>query len=62
MTFHDGEMTPQEIHGTQLRLATEEFESKVNAYKTDVDFNVIAAEDLLADIIAARIRLQSTRE
>lgn len=62
MTFHDNEMTPWETHGTQLRMVTDELVSATDKLEIDSSFMVIIAEDLLADIVAAQIRLQSTRE
>ena len=62
MTFHDSEMTPWEIRGTQLRMVTDELVGAADNLDVDSSFMVIVAEDLLADVIAARIRQQTIRE
>lgn len=62
MTFHDDEMISWENHGTQLRMVTDELVGATDILVADSRFALIAAEDLLADIIAARIKQRSIRE
>lgn len=60
MTFHDGDMNRDEIYGTLMREATDDLESAVNKQLLDERFTLLLAEDLLADVVAARIRQQQT--
>lgn len=59
MTFHDGPMTPEEIRGTLLRMATDKFESGVDTYAYDEQFALMLAEHLLHDVREANQKLLS---
>lgn len=59
MTFHNGDMTREEIHGTLLRMTTDELCGASDELMVNSKFMIIAAEDLLASIVAARIRQQT---
>ena len=52
MKFNDSheEMSPQEQHGTQLRLVTDELENRTFDYSFEAITAVLAAEEILTEI------------
>lgn len=51
MTFDDGDMSPTEIHGTLLRVVTDEFENGVLDLETRLDFMIRRAEALVGTLV-----------
>lgn len=58
MAFHDEEMTPEEIHGTLLRVATDELVNGVKDLETRATFLERRAQ-AIADTLAIRNEIRA---